>query len=44
MLIKIQSEKETYHIPHSPILMEAAATPQIQIAKTICHKTLLFKD
>lgn len=40
MLIKIQSGKETYHIPHSPILMEAAATPKIQKAKRIGQKNL----
>lgn len=28
-----KSEKETYHIPHPPILMEAATTAQIQKQK-----------
>lgn len=33
LFIKIKSEKETYHIPHPPILMEAATTAQIQKQK-----------
>jgi len=38
MLIKIQSGKETYHIPHSPILMKGAAIPKIPKEKRIGQK------